>query len=393
MKYCQRCNRNFQDTTNFCESCGGSLSVMAPIASNIRYCPNCGADVQPEWRFCTHCRTELPTPPAQTFQFQSSNVNTPPPMLQPTTASNRIFVRCRSCKNLVEENATVCDKCGANMIEDSATLPVQPPAPAPPPRAVRHQVSDPAETWTQGLNSGGYVPSPSATTYIPPKTPAPSTSKIEKSAPTLGMFEAYAETTPQSQSSKWPGLIALGAILLTLAAVMIWYWWPKRGAVPQSTSQDASSSGVSSTASTTSSTPSAPAPQPKASTSPVTSSADDEVKEIRQRRIAASPSEANQIIATITEAEKKYPNDYRFPYERAKLSIKGIVSHHEAFDALFTAAEKAIDEGKADDMLSSLETDKDGDFYKLSRGHREWATLAEALRNKDKSTLKVVSHH
>ena len=95
------------------------------------------------------------------------------------------------------------------------------------------------------------------------------------------------------------------------------------------------------------STSSAPASQAGASTSAAGGPADEEAKQIRQRRIAASPAERDQIIAAISEAEKKYPTDYRFPYERAKLSINGIVSHDEAFNALFSAAEKAIDSGKA----------------------------------------------
>ena len=104
------------------------------------------------------------------------------------------------------------------------------------------------------------------------------------------------------------------------------------------------------------------------------------------------PSETSEILAAFESAEKKYPNDYRFPYERAKLSIKGITSHHEAFSALSLAAEKAIDDGKSQEMLDSLMADKDGDFYKLSRGHHEWQALEEALRNKDKAALKALHH-
>ena len=121
-------------------------------------------------------------------------------------------------------------------------------------------------------------------------------------------------------------------------------------------------------------------------------SADQEIKRLRERRIGAKPSEASEIIAAFEDAEKKYPIDYRFPYERAKLSIKGITSHHEAFGALSLAAEKAIDNGKSQEMLDSLMADKDGDFYKLSRGHREWQTLVQALNNKDKRGLNELHH-
>jgi hypothetical protein len=121
-------------------------------------------------------------------------------------------------------------------------------------------------------------------------------------------------------------------------------------------------------------------------------SADEEWKRLRERRIGAKPSEASEIITSLEAAEKKYPRDYRFPYERAKLSIKGITTHHEAFGALSLAGEKAIDNGKAQEMLDSLMADKDGDFYKLSRGHHEWQALEEALSNKDKRGLNELHH-
>jgi len=43
-------------------------------------------------------------------------------------------------------------------------------------------------------------------------------------------------------------------------------------------------------------------------------------------------------------------------------------------------------------MLDNLMADKDGDFYKLSRGHSEWQALEEALRSKDKVALKALHH-
>jgi hypothetical protein len=88
----------------------------------------------------------------------------------------------------------------------------------------------------------------------------------------------------------------------------------------------------------------------------------------------------------------KYPTDYRVPYELSKLSIKVITSHHEAFEVLARAAQKAIDNGQADEMLNSLMADKHGDFHKLSHGHHEWEALEQALRNKDKGVLKVSAH-
>ena len=140
--------------------------------------------------------------------------------------------------------------------------------------------------------------------------------------------------------------------------------------------------------------PSAPPVVKPASSSQTmpTNGADAELKMLRDRRAKAKTGESSKIVESITTAEKKYPNDYRFPYERAKLSITGVTSHHEAFAALAAAAEKAMDNGKAQEMLDSLNADGPGDFYKLSRGHSEWRTLQEALQNKNKAGLKALLH-
>ncbi|HXM35516.1 MAG TPA: hypothetical protein VN920_10040, partial [Pyrinomonadaceae bacterium] len=117
---------------------------------------------------------------------------------------------------------------------------------------------------------------------------------------------------------------------------------------------------------------------------------DDELKTLRERRIAATDSDRSTMLQAFARAEKRFPYDYRFPYERAKLAIeeRQSNSHDEAFDALSLAAQKAINTGKAKEMLAGLEADKAGDFHKLSHGHHEWKRLAEALKNKDTSLLR-----
>jgi hypothetical protein len=114
---------------------------------------------------------------------------------------------------------------------------------------------------------------------------------------------------------------------------------------------------------------------------------EDELQRIRARRIAARASDRSAILKALATTEKQYPNDYRFPYERAKLAIKGTRSHDEAFAALSQAAEKAINNGKAQEMLNGLEVDKRRDFQKLSHGHEEWTQLEEALKSNNKSLL------
>ena len=118
---------------------------------------------------------------------------------------------------------------------------------------------------------------------------------------------------------------------------------------------------------------------------------DNELNKLRESRIAATASDRSAILQAFARAEKQYPNDYRFPYERAKLAVMGPQSrsHDEAFNALSLAAEKAITSGKAREMLDGLEADKSGDFHKLSHGHHEWNQLAKALASKDTRLLST----
>ncbi len=113
---------------------------------------------------------------------------------------------------------------------------------------------------------------------------------------------------------------------------------------------------------------------------------EDELKKLRERRMTASASDRSKIIQAFAKVEKQYPRDYRFPYERAKFAVKGS-SRSEAFKALTAAAQKAISTGKANEMLNGLESDKSGDFSRLSQGRFEWSRLVAALKRKDTSLL------
>jgi hypothetical protein len=125
--------------------------------------------------------------------------------------------------------------------------------------------------------------------------------------------------------------------------------------------------------------------QPAPSVSPE----DELLARMRERRITATNSERPRIFEAFAKIERKYPRDYRFPYERAKLAAKGSKSEsrNAAWKALSVAAERAIAAGKANEMLSGLETDKAGDFNRLAQGRQEWTRLVVALRRKDTSLL------
>jgi len=105
--------------------------------------------------------------------------------------------------------------------------------------------------------------------------------------------------------------------------------------------------------------------------------------------MTASASERPKVFQAFAKVEKQYPRDYRFPYERAKFAVKGSqsTSRTEAFRALTVAAQRAISTGKANEMLNGLESDKSGDFSRLSQGRLEWSRLVAALKRKDTSLL------
>ena len=208
------------------------------------------------------------------------------------------------------------------------------------------------------------------------------------------MLSAYGEPETPSQFRWWHGAILGLFILLFVGGLGIggWYWWSHRGTGAQITPSAESNNGPAPENSATSPSSTSTTTTTTSEQESKSNSADEEIKLLRERRTSAKPSESSELIAAFQGAEKKYPTDYRFPYERSKLSVKGITSHHEAFGALALAAEKAIDGGNAQEMLDNLMADKEGDFYKLSRGHHEWQTLVQALSNKDRRGLDELHH-
>jgi hypothetical protein len=360
MKHCQPCNLDFPSAYRFCGSCGGGLS------DSIR-CPGCGELAEAKWTFCTSCGgplsseskgdralppdvpppANIPAGPASSLATPSQNQNNYPPEQQ---SKDSVLQEWYAAPDLFEETT------------QTTATPI-----------LRHEL----------------VPT---TTVAAPQVIAQPQARNGKAPPTLTMLAAYGkpETDPPEQQSR--SALLVGLLFLVLVAVLAaggWYWWTHRAAAAQSQPQVQSTTAPR-TADSTSSSTSATTTAPKQSSAG--NLADEEWKRLREKRIGAKPSDNSAVIASLDDAEKKYPRDYRFPYERAKLSIKGITSHHEAFGALMLAADKAIDNGKAQEMLDGLKADQDGDFYKLSRGHHEWQMMLEALSNKDKRGLSALQH-
>jgi len=86
------------------------------------------------------------------------------------------------------------------------------------------------------------------------------------------------------------------------------------------------------------------------------------------------------------DRQQKFADDYRFPYERAKVAVM-VRSYGKAFLALNRAAHKAINAGKSREMLQSLVRDSEGDFQALTHGHPEWEQLQKALKSRNPGVL------
>jgi len=197
--------------------------------------------------------------------------------------------------------------------------------------------------------------------------------------------------TPRGSVLKLIGIGAIAFVLVSLGlSGLLRSDAPTATATTTATqpqTQPATQAPTSATTFTTEVSRAAPAEtttQQAAPTSP-----EDELKRLREKGMSASASERSKIFQAFAKVERQYPRDYRFPYERAKLAVKGskASSRTEAFKALNAAAEKAITTGKANEMLDGLENDKSGDFSRLAQGRYEWSRLVAALKRKDPSLL------
>ena len=311
----------------------------------MKHCPQCQLEFPDHFRFCGACGGALTT-----------------------------FVRCPDCGELTGTEWPFCTNCGQELSATTrASHDEETVTKASAPGIQRRVVPDPRALDTQAMET---LPASEA-----------------RRAPTLTILSAYGEPETPPPFRWWHGAIFAFVLLLFVGVLGIgaWYLWSPSRSVTQ-----ASQSGNLNAVTSAQNVSSAASYQPTSTITPqhatVDHSADEEITRLRERRIVANSSESAEIISALEQGEKQYPTDYRFPYELSKLSIKGIVTHHEAFESLARAAEKAIDSGKAEEMLNSLMSDKDEDFYKLSHGHHEWEMFEQALRSKDKKVLKMDSH-
>ena len=199
-----------------------------------------------------------------------------------------------------------------------------------------------------------------------------------------------AQPTPDKDPSQSRSVLKLFGIIvagLFIGSLGLYALWPS-----SSTATSATPTQVTSPA-PEEATQSNPEPAPTVATkqAPQTtvSAEDSELARLRQIRTTSSSSDQTKILKDFSETERKYKDDYRFPYERAKVVVMDHKknAHVKAFAVLARAAQKAINSGKAKEMLQSLNKDSNGDFQTLSHGHREWEQLQKALKTKDASVL------
>lgn len=349
MKHCQPCHLDFPSTYRFCGLCGGTLDDSVT-------CDTCGEIVESKWKFCTGCGKPLAAADVAAQALSGRPVEPDPPTRQ-SVQSDSPSVEIREWYTTPEVLTDV---------EETTTVPVS---------TQRVRVTAPSGNQPQAMN-----------TFTSPPSGIKSSGN-GKAVPTLTMLSAYGKPEPIVFKAPARSYAFLPVLALVLCFAVVgfggWYWWTHRASAAAAPEPAQTAVPVQAAAPSEGETP----PIQNAA-----SDADTEWRRLRQERINALPSDRTAMIAALGAAEKKYGTDYRFAYERAKLSIKGITSHHEAFDALADAAGKAIDNGKTEEMLNNLTSDKDGDFWKLARGHHEWNELIESLTAKDKQGLKDLHH-
>jgi len=138
-----------------------------------------------------------------------------------------------------------------------------------------------------------------------------------------------------------------------------------------------------------------PSPSPKPSPTPKEETADDKYNILREKLLSAKSSEArDELEQDLIYAEQKYPTDYRFPYDRAIIKSNQTNVHMESYKVMYEAARKAIQNGKAKDMLRDIERDRII-LEKLKHGHEnaEWGRLIEALEEENADELVLKGGH
>lgn len=282
-----------------------------------------------------------------------------PPKIQPSGGT------CQHCGSTIEDKYAFCWNCGK---------------PMSPKHAETKRPKNPSRRLIIDMDD---VPN------LPPLEESPRAVSFSRELP------RESKRLKRGNGSGLKLMLVLAVAGSALVSGMVGMWWLKRSPAVMTTALAAQS------VSSTSQSAQDYVPTVAVSTTPVetpfptkvaTSSADDALRDLKQRTIKGTPADRRNVMREVARLEREYPNDYRFPYERARLSAPDAKSRDAAFPALLIAAQKAIKAGKSAEMLNALETDKSRDFRTLARGHAEWSQIIQSLKNRDAALLATNTH-
>ncbi len=214
----------------------------------------------------------------------------------------------------------------------------------------------------------------------PPTVSMPSYSGDKQLTPTSF---ATAGQTPERKKSTV--LLLITAVVLGflffggIGATAMWLWLRPQGEIVSNNQNKVSNINSTNNKNSTEND------SKNINSSPSVNPADSELDRLRKERTTAKAGQIEKIAEELENAEKKYPTDYRFPYERALL-LAPSPSHHETFHALSEAAATAIKNNQSTQMLSDLAKSKDTDFRRLN-DHKEWKAIENALNQKNEGLL------
>ena len=201
--------------------------------------------------------------------------------------------------------------------------------------------------------------------------------------PTFASNLSYREPTGKGIKLMFAAGAAIGFVFFLLVGGGVFIWWQMQKSDQQTTdNQNLQIRASSNTISGSNSSNLNAAPN---------SSTDDEFTRLQSKLNNAPPNEKNALDTELKNAESKYPNDFRFTYQRAKLETVKSKGHHEAFEMLFLAGEKAIKADRSAELLRDLQKDKNTDLKRLT-DHQEWRVLQNALQTKNSKALDVKGH-
>ncbi len=283
------------------------------------------------------------------------------PQPAPIAQDNEQASRCAKCNTLIEAKYAFCWKCGHPRSDTTTEPEVQPKRPR---MIVSTFEGDDEERTVQTEPRKG-----------------------------RGMFswsDSEASSLPGKKNGSMLKLFSLGVGGLLIFALSLFVLLRSDSPATTAATPETSAQTV----------PTDPATKPVESTktaemkpaslqTPAAKAEDAALAQLRQLRLSAKEKDSSRILKDLAEKEKKFADDYRFPYERAKVFIADPSKdlYQKAFIALNRAAQKAISKGQAGEMLRNLVNDGDGDFQKLSHGHREWSQLQKALKKNDAGML------